>query len=416
MNAAVGVIVLVVSVLLYAVVNSMEISIVSANRIRMRHLAEDGSRAAQAIERLLDRQERFFSTIVIFQNILVVLAATMGSLVANDIAGAGGVAVAVWVVALITAELGELIPKVLASQASDRYALVVARPVELLVKLMAPAIPILSFPPSVLSRALFGTTMRSAPSVTEAELRMLIGMSAETGSVAEEEAELLDRVFHFGDRRVHEVMIPRTEVVWLEKGTTIRDFHAIFAQAPHSRFPVFEGSPDTVVGVVGIKDVLLAIASGDLTDDDVIDPLMRQAYFVPESKPVGELFREMQATGFQMGVAVDEYGGTAGIVTLELLLEEMVGPVRDELRPSDTEITEIDERTVQVDGGLSVAEARDELEIDIPEGPYDTMAGFVLHRLGHIPREGEFVAMDGRRITVAVMKGAKIELLRVTRA
>jgi putative hemolysin len=244
---------------------------------------------------------------------------------------------------------------------------------------------------------------------------MLIDISAESGSVAEEEAELLERVFAFGDRRVHEVMIPRTETIWVERGWTIAQFYEVYLGAPHSRFPVFEESPDRVVGILGIKDVLRAQAESSVTPESPIDPLVRAAYFVPETKLIGELFREMQESGVQMAVAVDEFGGTAGIVTLEQLVEEILGPMRDELRQAEPEITAIDEQTMQVDGSLSVEEAREELGIEIPDGPYDTIAGFVLSHLGRIPREGELVTFDHHRITVAEMRGPKIETLRVTK-
>ena len=416
MNIALGLVVLVASVLGYAVVNSIEIAVVGANRIRVRHLAEGGSRSAQALERLHGHQERFFAAIVLLQNVLVVLAAAMGTLIGAEVAGAAGVAVATVLEALALALFGELIPKVLAAHASERFALFVAVPAEALTQVLGPFVQALGFLPGVLSRRILGVRLEAGPSVTEAELRMLIEVSAESGTMAESEAELLDRVFHFGDRRVHEVMVPRTEVVWLPRESRVSDFYAVYAETPHSRFPVFEESPDQVVGILGIKDVLAALAAGQIGAGSSVEALTRPAFFVPETKPIGELFREMQASGTQMAIAVDEFGGTAGIVTLEQLLEEMVGPMRDELRPAETEITQVDEYTTQVDGSLSVEEAREELGIDIPEGPYDTIAGFVLSRLGHIPQEGEQLAVDDLRLTVAVMKGPKIELLRLTRA
>ena len=416
MNIALGLVVLVASVLGYAVVNSIEIAVVGANRIRVRHLAEGGSRSAQALERLHGHQERFFAAIVLLQNVLVVLAAAMGTLIGAEVAGAAGVAVATVLEALALALFGELIPKVLAAHASERFALFVAVPAEALTQVLGPFVQALGFLPGVLSRRILGVRLEAGPSVTEAELRMLIEVSAESGTMAESEAELLDRVFHFGDRRVHEVMVPRTEVVWLPRESRVSDFYAVYAETPHSRFPVFEESPDQVVGILGIKDVLAALAAGQIGAGSSVEALTRPAFFVPETKPIGELFREMQASGTQMAIAVDEFGGTAGIVTLEQLLEEMVGPMRDELRPAETEITQVDEYTTQVDGSLSVEEAREELGIDIPEGPYDTIAGFVLSRLGHIPQEGEQLAVDDLRLTVAVMKGPKIELLRLTKA
>ena len=416
MNIALGLAVLAVSILGYAIVNSIEIAVVGANRIRVHHLAEGGSRAARALERLHREQDRFFAAIVLLQNVLVVLAAAMGTLVGAEVAEAAGVAAATVLVAIGTALFGELIPKVLAARAKEGFALAVALPAEALTQVLGPLVQALGYIPGVLSRALLGVRLEAGPSVTEAELRMLIGISAEAGSVEEEEAELLDRVFHFGDRRVHEVMVPRTEVVWLPRESRLSDFYAVYAQTPHSRFPVFDESPDQVVGILGIKDVLAALSAGRVTGESGVEALVRPAFFVPETKLIGELFREMQAQGSQMAIAVDEFGGTAGIVTLEQLLEEMVGPMRDELRPAEVEIQAIDEYTTQVDGSLSVEEAREELGIDIPEGPYDTIAGFVLSRLGHIPREGEQLALDEHRLTVAVMKGPKIELLRLTKA
>jgi putative hemolysin len=204
--------------------------------------------------------------------------------------------------------------------------------------------------------------------------------------------------------------------VVIEKTATVGDFFNVYLSAPHSRFPVFEDNPDKIVGILGIKDVLTALSRHEVTETSPIQPLARPAYFVPETKLIGELFREMQESGTQMAIAVDEWGGTAGIVTLEQLLEEMVGVVHDELRPAELEITAIDERTMEVDGALSVEEAREELGLDIPEGPYDTIAGYVLSQLGHIPTVGESVTIDHHRITVAEMRNLKIELLRIIRS
>ncbi|HEY7467356.1 MAG TPA: hemolysin family protein [Dehalococcoidia bacterium] len=418
MNAvALGVIAIAVTILGTAIVNSVEIAVISANRIRVHHLAEEGSRSAQALERLHRNQEQFFATVVILQTFLVVLAGALGGQTAENISGSLWVVVAATLLtAGVTAEFGDLTPKVLGARASESFALAVAIPTEALLRILNPLSRALAFLPQLLARSFFGIDLAAGPRVSEAELRMLIDISAEAGTMAEAEAELLDRVFHFGDRRVHEVMVPRTEAIGIDKGATLRDFYGVYAEAHHSRFPVWDESPDKVVGVLGIKDVLSAVAAGSIKPEGPIESLARPALFVPETKLVGELFREMQASGAQMAIAVDEWGGTAGIVTLEQLLEEMVGQVRDELRPQEEEITLLDERTTRVDGGLSVEEARDELGLDIPEGEYDTLAGYVLSQLGHIPKVGETVTLDSWRITVDEMRGLKIEALRVTRA
>lgn len=415
LNVPWSLVLLVVSVIGYALVNSVEIAIVGASRIRMRHLAEEGRKSAQALERIRARDDRFFAAIVLLQNLFVVVASSMAGLLAVDLAGGWGLIFAMVIVTAGIAFFGEMTPKVLAAKAADRLALVVARPVELLTVVLRPVVVLFAAVPNLLARLLFGEPAEVTPAVTEAELRMLIDLSAEAGAVGEEEAELMERVFRFYDRRVNEVMVPRTEVVWLEAGTTTADFHRAFNETPHSRFPVYHESLDNVVGVINIKDMLRAAARGQATPETPIDGLIRPAYFVPETKLVGQLFVEMQERRQHMAIIVDEYGGTAGIVTLELLLEEMVGRVVDELGQPEVEFQTIDERTVRVDGGMSVHEAREELDLPIPEGDYETVAGYVLSVLGHLPDVGEKVVRDGFHITVMEVKGHKIEQVVITR-
>jgi len=415
LNVTWSLVLLVGGVIGYAIVNTVEIAVVGANRIRVRHLAEQGSKSAQALERIRAREDRFFASIVVLQNLFVVVASSMAGLLAVDLAGGAGLIFATIIVTAGIALFGEVTPKVLAARAADQVAYVVARPAELLGIVLRPVAVAFAAVPNALARVLIGEREDAAPSVTEAELRMLINMSAEQGAVGEEEAELMGRVFRFYDRRVNEILIPRTEVVWLEAGTTASAFYQIFNEHPHSRFPVYRDTLDSVVGVVNIKDVLRAVAQGRASDETPIDGFMRPAYFVPETKLVGQLFVELQERRQHVAIIVDEYGGTAGIVTLELLLEEMVGRVSDELGGLEAEFQTIDERTVRVDGGMAVHEAREELGLPIPEGDYETVAGYVLDALGHIPKEGEKIARDGFHITVTDVKGRKIEQVVIMR-
>jgi putative hemolysin len=424
-NLILLIVLLVVSVVAYSFINSIEIAVVAANRIRVRHLAEGGSKSAQALQRLRRNQDRFFAAIVLVQNLSIVLASSIGAVLAVEAAGGYGLLISAVGVTIVIAIFGELVPKVLAARASERYALIVARPVEALTLAMRPLVAALIVVPNLLSRLFLGQRLVASPTVTEAELRMLIDIGATEGAVTEQEAELLERIFQFRDRRVNEIMVPRTEVVWLEAGATINDFYTLYGQHPHSRFPVFNESIDNVAGVVGIKDVLRAVSRDEVEDSSPIESCLRPALFVPETKRIGALFWEMQHAGQQMAVVVDEYGGTAGIVTIELLLEEIVGELGDELRPREREFEAVDERTIQVDGGMSIHDANEELELGLPEGEYETVAGFVLSRLGHIPQEGEQFtydsAEDGRvsgpslRLVVTEMHGHKIERVLVQR-
>jgi putative hemolysin len=425
---AIVIVVVLILIALNGFLAMAEIAVVTSRRVRLQQRAERGDKGAVAAIALASEPNRFLSTVQIGITLVGILAGAFGGAqIATRVdpwlqdAGISPrwsyeLAFAIVVVFLTYLSLifGELIPKRIGLHSPEVIAGFVSRPMRLLSRVAAPFVAILSGSMSLILR-LVGLGTTEDTTLSEEEIRLMIGMSAESGTVAEEEAELLDRVFHFGDRRVHEVMVPRTEVVWLPIESKMSDFYAVFAETPHSRFPVFEGSPDKVVGIIGIKDVLAAVANGWLKEDSPMAPLVRPAHFAPESKPIGELFREMQSRGIQMAVAVDEFGGTAGIVTLEMLLEEMVGPMFDEVRPAEVEIQTIDENTIDVDGGLSVVEAREELGLEIPEGPYDTIAGFMLSELGHIPQEGEHLVLDHQRITVVEMKGPKIELLRVTK-
>ena len=397
----------------YAAVNAIEIAVVASNRIRVRAAVEEGSRgaarSARSIEWLKSHQETFFGMVVILQNVSVFLASTAGTVVGVHYFGRWGYFVSLLAVPLIAAEFGEYTPKVIASRAAERIAFATAVPVQWFVRLTQPVARALAIVPNAFS------TKQTRETVSEAELRMLIDIGAEEGAVGEEEAELLDRVFHFHDRRVREIMVPRTEVVWLERDETIAQFYASFHETPHSRFPVYDDSIDNVVGIISIKDVLRALAQHEVDDKSPIAPLLRPATFIPETKLVSELFWQMQEERQQMAIVVDEYGGVAGVVTLELLLEEMVGRVVDELGQPEHEYVALDEHRTKIDGGMSIFDVREEIGLDIPEGDYETIAGFVLDRLGHIPREGETIAVDGYRISVAEVNGVKIESVVVTK-
>ena len=408
--------ILIVSIVGYALVNSVEISLVASNQLKMRRMAKEGSKAAKAVRRLRAHQERFFAGIVLLQNLFVVLASSMGSIIAADaVGGVGGLAVGVAVLTIGIALLGEVTPKVLATHAGERYALLIARPTELVIWALRPLVAMMAATPSLLSHLMFGERANRTEDVTEMELRTLIDMGAEAGTVEKSEAVLLDRVFRFGDRRVNEVMVPRPEMKCLGREERISDFYNLYAQHPHSRFPVYDGSVDNVVGIVGIKDVLRGLSKEELSEQSPIHMTMRPAMFAPETKPVGLLFGDMQRAGHQMAIVADEFGGTAGIVTIEMLLEEIVGLVSDELRRHEKEFEPVDERTIVIDAGMAIHDANDTLGLEFPEGEYETVAGFVLSRLGHIPNAGEMLTYDKLLIAVTQMAGQKIERVTVTR-
>lgn len=404
-----------VALLLSAFFSSSEIAFVSLQKLRLKHLANTEGGAAKQVDIMTEKPEQLLTTILVGNNFVNTAAAALATVIAATvltenlalIAATAGVTVLLLV-------FGEVFPKTVATRYGEKLALVYARPLKTLIILLAPITTVLVWIADKLAR-MVGATPGKRLLVTEEEIRTAMSVGIEEGSLVEAEAEMVKRVFRFGDRRVDEVMTPRPDIRWVEKGTKLSEFLPIYSQAPHSRFPVYQDTIDNVVGILWIKDVLIGQANGVIDRESQMDDLLRPAYFVPESKLIAELFTELQESGGRLAMVVDEFGGIAGLVTIEQLLEEIVGEFGDELSRTTKCFETIDENTFQIDGAMRVDDANEEMDLGLPEGEYETVAGFILSLLGHIPKEGEQLKYDGLRLVVTEMKGVKIEKVLVTR-
>ena len=411
-----------------------EFSIVTTRATRLESMADKGNRVAALVLRSIGNLNNYLAACQLGITMASIALGFVAEPVLADIleplfdnifgptiiAGISAHAVAVVIAfAGITGlhiVLGEQVPKVVALGSPERIALITVPPTEAFRLILWPAIWVLNALSNLIVRPFGLRAIGGHHTVlTPEEINAIVAQSAEAGALDQGEAELLAGVFSFGDRRVNEVMVPRTEVIWLPRTATVEDFYKTFHETPHSRFPVYGQSQDDVTGIVGIKDVLRGIADDQLGDESSIELAMRPAMFVPETKFVGPLFFEMQRAGHQMAVVIDEYGGTAGIVTLEMLIEELVGYVGDELRRHDEEFVTVDENTFQIDAGMTITDANEELDLDLPEGEYETVGGFALAHLGYIPTEGEVFSFNDLQVSVTRMAGRKIEEVTVTR-
>jgi putative hemolysin len=406
-----------ICVMASAFFSSSETAFISLQKIRVRQMESQGEKKASRIAKILEKPEKFIATVLLGNNFVNTAAAALGTAVVLSLwTGSEEVAVllSTLIVTIILLVVGEVVPKIAATQHSERIAQMFVTPVSVLSWVLAPATAVLGWIGTSFSKLIGGTPTRRTL-VTEEEIRTMITVGKEEGVVAEAEAKMLDKVFEFGDQPVREAMIPRPDVVWLEKGTSLADFMTVYSDHPHTRFPVYEENPDNVVGVLSIKDVLLARSKGEVDDKTPIDGLTRPIVFAPETKRIGPLFREMQASGSQMAVVVDEYGGIAGIVTLREMLAQLVGRFGDEFPRESQEFQTIDEHTYDIDGSMRVEEVNEELGMSLPCGDYETIAGLVLNRLGHVPKEGEQFRYQDMKFTVKEMRNLKIEKLRITR-
>jgi putative hemolysin len=406
-----------ICVMASAFFSSSETAFISLQRIRLKQMESQGGAKAGRIAKMLEKPERFISTVLLGNNLVNTAAAALGTTVVLSLwRGSEQMAVllSTVTVTIVLLVVGEVMPKIAAAQHSERIALLFVTPVSFLSWVLTPATAILGWIGTSFSKLIGGTPTRRTL-VTEEEIRTMITVGRDEGVVAEAEAKMLDKVFEFGDHPVREAMIPRPDVVWVEKGATLADFMTVYSDHPHTRFPIYDESPDNVVGVLSIKDVLMAQAKGEVDDKTTIDRLTRPIVFAPETKHIGRLFTEMQDSGNQMALVVDEYGGIAGIVTLRELLAQLVGRFGDEFPRESQEFQAIDEHTYDIDGSMRVEEVNEELGISLPSGDYETIAGLVLNRLGHIPKEGEQFRYHDIKLTVREMRGLKIEKLRIVR-
>jgi len=406
---------LVICLLLSAFFSSSETAFIALQRFRLQHMVDTKVKGAQRVARLVEQPERLLSTILLGNNFVNVAAAALATVLAVSVWGQEqGVLIATIGLTIVLLVFSETTPKTLATRHAEKLSLFYARPIAAMAWIFTPFVAVLSWIASGVTRLVGGTPLHRSL-VSEEEIRSMITVGHKEGLVEEEEAEMLHKVFEFGDRQVSEAIVPRPEVVSVEKGTTLADFLAIYAESPMSRFPVYEENMDNVVGILSVKDVLMALAKGAITHEDTIDDLIRPAYFTPETKRIGELFTEMRDKNYRMCVVVDEYGGTAGVVSLSRLMEEIVGPVGDELAEAEKEYEPINEYTFQVDGGMRIDEANEEMGLELPEGDYETVAGFILHLLGHIPRQGQQIRYKDLKLVVTRMRGRKIDEILLTK-
>lgn len=415
-NTLVSLAILLISVLMVAFFSSSEASLISVSKIRIRSLAEQGNRAAQAAKDLWENHDKLFATILLTENAFIIFASSVGTALSLVIFGEQGLLVATLTMTVLIVLFGEITPKTFAARNSERMALLVARPISIIVKVLTPLIYFFT----LIANFLIGLVSRGreiqSPFVTPQEIRMLATIGEEQGTVLEIEREMVHKVFEFGQRQVREVMIPRPDIVGIEVGTAVEGLLNTCANSSHSRFPVYSGDLDNVVGFVSIRDILFAMVNESVDPGSDLNGLVRPTIFVPETKQVGQLFHDMRTQHMQAAIVIDEYGGTAGMVTLDELVEEIVGRLTDEW-VTEPLLVEIDEHTVQVDGLMRIDEVNTELGTNLPEDDdYDTVAGFVLHQLRRIPDEGERLTYGDIELTIREMKGPKIEKLFLKRA
>jgi len=417
-----SVVVVLVLVLIEAIFAASEMALVSLREGQINALAEQGRRG-QRVAALISNPNRFLSAVQIGVTTTALLSSAFGAVTLSQSMGRAlrslgmsrrpsevlGFLIVTLVIAYVTLVVGELAPKRIALQRAQSTARVVAPTLDWFAGAMRPVIWLLSVSTDLVVRALGGDPSIGRTSISHTELRDLV-----TGheALSRDERKLIDDVFEAGERQVREIMVPRTEVEFFDATWLLSRAMRAAHESPHSRFPVVRGSHDDVIGFIHVRD-LFRPEAGQRRGLKVGD-LAREVAMVPATKQVLSTMSEMRRNGDHLAVVVDEYGGTAGIVTLEDLIEELVGDIRDEYDVTDDEAKQLRGGDVEVDGLLNLDDFAEATGAELPDGPYETVAGAMMATLGRLPRGGDAVELDGIRLKVAKMDGRRIARVRVT--
>jgi CBS domain containing-hemolysin-like protein len=405
-------------VLLNAFFVAAEYALVTVRRTRMHELAELGNRRARLVLRLTEHPPRFIAAMQ-----LGVTATSLGIGALGEyallqvfdpvVATAIAVVLALLVLTYFHVVIGELVPKGLALSYSDETALLVSAPVRAFFFLFKPLIWFLQRSSEILLRSLGLEPPGAEGAVySEAELKMLLERSTVEGELEEEEQEMLYKVFDFADKEAHDVMVPRPEVVALSIDLPPEECLAAVVDSPYTRYPVYRGSLDEIVGVLHVRDLFSAIHDRGLAAVDV-EQILRPAFVVPETKDLAALLADFRRTQQHMAMVIDEYGAMQGIVTLEDLVEEIVGEIEDEFDLPDEAVEQVGDGKIRVDGTFPIDDFNEQFDTELPVEDYHTLAGFVFGALGRAPEQGDEVRHDGLCFRVLEVEGTRIERLEV---
>ncbi len=407
-----------------------EIALVSIRRSRIDQLVEEGNRSARRVRRLLDDPGRFLAVsqlgltfIGFFASAFAALSLVSGlqrllegASVPEETAAIVALVIVTIILALFTIVFAELVPKSLALANPERYALALSRPIDFLARIFGPVVAVLTRLTRAITRIL-GSEVSSEAAITAEELRLIIERGGEQGVLEAEEEQMINAVIELGGRRVHEVMVPRVSIIGLRADASFEEAIDIVIEEGHSRIPAYENSLDEVVGILYAKD-LLPYLRADAAPRPALRTLLRPPVLVPESMTIDDLLHELQRRKVHIAIVLDEYGGTAGIVTIEDLLEEIVGEIQDEYDVEEPMVVKLSDNQARVDGRADVDELGQVFDIDLKfedEEEYDTVGGLLYHRIGGVPKPGDQIVVDGLTLTVETTTGRRVGKVLVDR-
>src|SRR5437764_3497470 len=403
--------ILIVALILCAIASAAETALTSISRIKLKNLVESGDSKAIKIDRLLANPNTYLSTILVVNSVAVIVASSMATVLALRFSPAFGELIATILISLVVLIFCEITPKTAAVQNPLRWARALVDVVSGVAWLLRPIVIALSAITNSLVRLMGGQMKHRGPFVTEEELRLLVTVGEEEGVLEEEETEMIHSIFEFADTTVREVMIPRIDMVTLESDATVDEAVDLSLQGGFSRIPVFEETIDNITGILFTKDMLKQLREGH--NSLPIRELLRPAYFVPESKKLDDLLHEIRQKRTHMAIVVDEYGSVAGLVTIEDLVEEIVGDIQDEYDREEKLFERVNENAYIFDAKINIDEFNELMDMSLDDTDYETLGGFLYAQLDKIPNVGDTIEFNNVTFTVLCTRGRRITQVRV---
>ena len=409
-SVATQIIILIILLFFSGFFSSAETSLTTVNKIRMRSLAEDGNKRAKKVISITEDSGKMLSAILIGNNIVNLSASSITTSIAYMFGGSA-VAAATGIITLLILIFGEISPKTLATIHSEKLSLLYAYPIDFIMKIMTPFIIIINSLSRVVLFILRVNPNAKPDAMTESELRTIVDVSHEDGVIESEEKEMIYNVFDMGDAKAKDVMVPRVHMTFADVNSTYEELIDIFREDKFTRLPVYEDTTDNVIGTINMKDLLLF----DNKKEFHIRDILREAYFTYEYKSISELLVEMREASFNIAIVLDEYGETAGLITLEDLLEEIVGEIRDEYDENEEDdFKEINKFEYVVEGSTNLDDLNDELHTKLESEDYDSLGGFIIERLDRLPElHDEVTTSDGIRLVVESQDKNRVEKVHI---
>ena len=408
---AIQLVVLVILLALSAFFSSAETALTTVNRLRVRALVDDGDARAIVLAKVIDDPGKLLSAILIGNNIVNISASSIATLLATNFFGNAGAGIATGVMTLLVLIFGEVTPKTMASLKAEKIALSYAKTIYGIMFVFTPLIFILDLLSGGLLRLLGVDPDKRDDSVTEEDLRTIVEAGHEDGVLETEEHKMINNVFDFGDHQAKDIMVPRVDMCFLKLDATYEDFMEIYIEEKFTRIPVYEETRDNVIGILNVKDLILY----DKDQEFHVKDFLREAYYTYEFKNTSELMMEMRKNSISIAIVLDEYGATAGLVTLEDLIEEIVGDIRDEFDEAEAEeVQQLGEQEYLVEGACKLEDLNDMIGLGIESEDYDSIGGIVIDALQHLPSEGEEVTLEsGTRLVVEKIDKNRIEKVHI---